>query len=295
MASIMIMVLAVVCPFIPAVGPSGDLLKLECDPAVGIAAHTTVITCNFRDNKDVKISAVSLRKVGQNESIFRHLIAKQQELGDPRFSLENRTEGPSLKINDTMFSDAGVYEYDVVTNRGQASGKFSLSVTAKYKDPIVSAWPQNVTEGGPLDLYCNATEGYPAGTIHWFDRYGTNWTINSILTKTTKDTYSSKSVALSGKLTFKSIDLSLAPFRCIVLNNKYIQEGEKTIQITPAKQNSEEMQESRSNKTNIIAGVMVIGSLIAGLLFALLFFRKGKEQSYDSGQAAKPDVISDII
>ncbi|XP_057193776.1 uncharacterized protein zgc:174863 isoform X2 [Triplophysa rosa] len=252
MASIMIMVLAVVCPFIPAVGPSGDLLKLECDPAVGIAAHTTVITCNFRDNKDVKISAVSLRKVGQNESIFRHLIAKQQELGDPRFSLENRTEGPSLKINDTMFSDAGVYEYDVVTNRGQASGKFSLSVTAKYKDPIVSAWPQNVTEGGPLDLYCNATEGYPAGTIHWFDR-------------------------------------------CIVLNNKYIQEGEKTIQITPAKQNSEEMQESRSNKTNIIAGVMVIGSLIAGLLFALLFFRKGKEQSYDSGQAAKPDVISDII
>lgn len=39
---------------------------------------------------------------------------------------------------------------------------------------------------------------------------------------------------------------------------------------------SEEMQESGSNKTNIIAGVMVIGSLIAGLLFALLFFRRGK-------------------
>lgn len=108
---------------------------------------------------------------------------------------------------------------------------------AKYKDPIVSTWPQNVTEGGPTDLYCNATEGYPTGTIHWFDRYGTNWTINSILTKTTKDTYSSKSVALSSKLTFNSIDLSLAPFRCIVLNSKYIQDGEKTIQITPAKRN----------------------------------------------------------
>ncbi len=33
---------------------------------------------------------------------------------------------------------------------------------------------------------------------------------------------------------------------------------------------------SGSNTTNIIAGVMVIGSLIVGLLFALLCFRKRK-------------------
>lgn len=105
-----------------------DLLKLECDPGVGIAAQTTVIKCLFTDNKDVKIGAVSLKKVGQNEPIFRHLIAKHQLLGDPRFSLESPAKGPSLKINDTMFSDAGVYEYEFVTNRGQGSVKFSLSV-----------------------------------------------------------------------------------------------------------------------------------------------------------------------
>lgn len=35
---------------------------------------------------------------------------------------------------------------------------------------------------------------------------------------------------------------------------------------------------SGSNTTNIVAGVMVIGSLIAGLLFALLCFRKRKDK-----------------
>lgn len=104
-----------------------DLLKLECDTGVGIAAQTTVIKCFFTDNKDVKIGSVSLRKVGQNKQIFQHIIAKHQ-LGDPRFSLESPTNGPSLKVTDTMFSDAGVYEYNVVTNRGQGSVKFSLSV-----------------------------------------------------------------------------------------------------------------------------------------------------------------------
>lgn len=108
-----------------------DLLKLECEPAVGIAAHTTVITCHFRGNKDVKIDAVSLRKVGQKELTFRHSIAKHQKLGDPRFSLENPAEGPSLKINDTMFSDTGEFDYEIVTNRGKASAKFSLSVTGE--------------------------------------------------------------------------------------------------------------------------------------------------------------------
>lgn len=114
---------------------------------------------------------------------------------------------------------------------------FFFPYEAKYKDPIVSTWPENVTEGGPLDLHCNATEGYPAGAIHWFDRYKINWTTNSILTKTTKDTNISKSVALFSKLTFKSIDFSLAPFTCIVLNNKYIQEREKTFQIVSAQRN----------------------------------------------------------
>lgn len=33
-----------------------------------------------------------------------------------------------------------------------------------------------------------------------------------------------------------------------------------------------------SNTTHIVAGVMVIGSLIVGLLFALLIFRKRNDQ-----------------
>lgn len=103
---------------------------------------------------------------------------------------------------------------------------------AKYRNPITNTWPEVVTEGGKVNLYCNATDGYPAGFIHWFDRSGTNWTVNSNTTKATKDSNGLKSVALSSRLTFKTIDASLAPFRCIVLNSRYAQDGESTISIT---------------------------------------------------------------
>lgn len=108
---------------------------------------------------------------------------------------------------------------------------FSLN-KAKYKNPITSTWPEAVKDGGRATLYCNATDGYPAGFIHWFDRSGTNWTINSNTTKATKDSNGLKSVALSSRLTFKTIDAGLAPFRCIVLNSRYVQDGENTISIT---------------------------------------------------------------
>lgn len=109
---------------------------------------------------------------------------------------------------------------------------------AKYKDPVTSTWPEYVTNGEPASLYCNATDGYPEGFIHWFDHSGTNWTMNAdLIKKAPKDISGVKSVALSSKLTFKSINLDLAPFRCIVLNSKYVQDGESTLVITFARSN----------------------------------------------------------
>ncbi|XP_016362321.1 uncharacterized protein LOC107704012 isoform X1 [Sinocyclocheilus anshuiensis] len=269
-------VMLVVSLFTPAVMPNSGLLKVECLPAVGILAQTTVIRCVFKNVKDIHILGVYLTKTGQNEPFFSQVGSESS--GDPRFSLENLAVGPSLQISDTMFSDEGKYQYRVVTDSGFEEIQLSISVRAKYKDPVTSTWPKNVTDGGPASLYCNATDGYPEGFIHWFDRSGTNWTINSELTKIPAGV---KSVALSSKLTFKSINLGLAPFRCIVFNSKYVKDGENTLEITSAISDVNK-DSSRSNATNIVAGVMVIGSLIVGLLFALLCFRKRNARHKDT-------------
>lgn len=268
-------VILVVSLFVPTVMPSSDLFKLECRPTVGILAQTTVIRCFFKNINDIEIVGVILKKAEQKDPIFSQVGSERS--GDPRFSLENIKVGPSLQISNTVFSDDGEYLYRVVTDSGEKEIQFSISVTAKYKDPVASTWPENVIDGGPASLYCNTTDGYPEGFIHWFDRSGSNWTINSELTKIPKNVNGVKSVALCSKLTFKSITLGLAPFRCIVFNSKYVQDGENTLEITSAISNENE-HSSGSNMKNIVAGVMVIGSLIVGLLFALLCFRKKKDE-----------------
>uniref|UniRef100_A0A671K208 Ig-like domain-containing protein n=1 Tax=Sinocyclocheilus anshuiensis TaxID=1608454 RepID=A0A671K208_9TELE len=221
-------------------------------PAVGIVAQTTVIRCFFKNIKDIHILGVYLTK------------AEQKRSGDPRFSLENLAVGPSLQISDTMFSDEGKYLYLVVTDSGVEEIQLSISVTAKCKDPITSTWPEYVTDGGPVSLYCNA-DGYPAGFIHWFDHLD-----------------ASSLILLSG--------LSV-PFRCSVLNIKYVKDKESTLN-----------DFSGSNKVSIAAGGMVIGSLIVGLLSALLFFRKIiylREYTfkicYELGRVAEDDLETDDI
>lgn len=282
MSSVVVMVL-VICPLvISAVRPSKDLWDLECLPTVGIVGQTTVISCSIRSITDIEVVAVTLTKATQEKPVLE-ILPNGEKSGDQRFSLENLKLGPSLQISNTVFSDEGKYLYHVFTDTGDKKIQISLSITAKYKNPNTSTWPTAVTEGGPVNLYCNATDGYPAGFIHWFDRSGTNWTVNSELTKFSMDTNGLKSVALSSKLTFKSIDLSLAPFRCIVLNSKYAQDGESTLRITSAMRDPNE-ESSPSNTTNIVAGVMVIGSLIVGLLFALLCFRKRNVKHYETGK-----------
>ncbi|KAK7155207.1 hypothetical protein R3I93_009987 [Phoxinus phoxinus] len=299
MSSVMVMVLVIISLFIPAVRPSQDLWKLECLPTVGIVAETTVINCNFKDIPKIEIVAVTLKNATDNKQIFfKH---EDEKSGDPRLSL--LALGPSLQISDTKFSDEGDYLYRVITDRGETTVQLRITITATYKNLNSSTWPINVTDGGPVNLYCNATDGYPAGFIHWFDHSGTNWTINSELTKASKDIDGLKSVALSSKLTFKSINLDLGPFRCIVLNSKYMQVGESTLQITSARISSIKGS-SETSTTHIVAGVMVIGSLIVGLLCALLIFRKKKVQhdrrpsahpvlSYESGNTAENDLESD--
>ncbi|KAL7890962.1 hypothetical protein AOLI_G00004380 [Acnodon oligacanthus] len=178
------------------------------------------------------------------------------------------------------------YDYIVVTNRGiTQDGTFRISVTAKYSKPTMSSLQNEIEDGGPAHFYCNVSGGYPAGAIHWFDSTKTNWTKSATLeVKEGED----KLLHLSSKLTFAKIDSSWAPFRCVVLNSKFVQEGEETFQPTIKGGNSDTFSGSDSEfkmETKYVAPIVVIGSLIVGLLLVLLL--RGR----CSRQARRPSTL----
>ncbi|KAF5886776.1 muscle, skeletal receptor tyrosine-protein kinase-like isoform X1, partial [Clarias magur] len=94
-----------------------------------------------------------------------------------------------------------------------------------YSLPIITSEPTEIESGGAADLYCRASGGSPAGTIHWFDQRNTNWTQNSRLQITQGH---DGLFTLSSKLSFRSIDSTWGPFRCVVLNYRYEEEGGRT-------------------------------------------------------------------
>ncbi|XP_066522450.1 ICOS ligand-like isoform X2 [Hoplias malabaricus] len=282
------------------------LLELECQPAAGFAGKETKISCSFKTvigDKDITISGLVITKNGQKDVFFSWLDNVNK--GDPRVKLSSRTD-PSLLFTNTTVSDEGEYEYKIMTNRGMIKdGRFSLRVTARYSDPVTS-WSDGIKEGGSAELYCRASGGYPEGAIHWFDTTGTNWTKNAKLDITET---SDKLLTMSSTLTFTSIDLSWATFRCVVLNGKFVKEGEQTFKPIAKDAPADAVSGDKKNLTNtqIIAPVVVIGSLIVGLLFTLIIFRRRRSNHYpgngtenhytevEQGHTANPTQNGEVI
>ncbi|KAI4897235.1 hypothetical protein NFI96_030189, partial [Prochilodus magdalenae] len=203
--------------------------RVDCRPAVGVVGETTEISCSYKTgfpDQDINIYAVRVKKItkrGERDPVF--WIKNGKDQGDPRFNLPSR-EDPSLQITNTALSDEGLYEYMIFTNRGfTKDGRFRIRVTAKYRPPSTSTRPEKIVDGGPAEFHCSASGGYPAGTIHWFDGTGTNWTNRATLEITEGE---DKLVHLSSRLSFTKIDSSWGRFRCEVLNSRFITEGEST-------------------------------------------------------------------
>ncbi|KAL7825799.1 hypothetical protein SRHO_G00335370 [Serrasalmus rhombeus] len=209
----------------------------------------------------------SVTKSGETDPVFwfQNGVAN----GDHRFKPPSLND-PSLLLTDTAVSDEGRYDYTVLTNRGIKKEAFRINVTAKYNPPSVSRWPEKIEEGSPAELYCNASGGYPAGTIHWFDRTKTNWTKNATLEITERE---DQLLHLSSKLTFAKINSSWAPFKCVVLNSKFDEDEESTSHLTLTGDGTGFIGGS------VIAGLLVIGLIIVGLLLALLYRRRHVQQA----------------
>ncbi|KAK3557651.1 hypothetical protein QTP70_032706 [Hemibagrus guttatus] len=252
------------------VGQSVDnLFTLKCQPAVGVIGQTTNIFCNIAANTVPIVNTVVIIKIGENDPCFTFNRRDKSVIGDDRFQLEN---APSLQLQDTMISDEGEYSYFIRTSLGNDRIRFTINVTAKYHEPVISSEQKELVTDGPVDLYCNANGGYPAGTIHWFDGSKTNWTKNAQLQGTQGD---DGLFTLSSKLSFKNFDPVWGEFQCIVLNNKYQEEGSSKLKlriIGPPE--DPDVSGNNSLMKNIVAATVVIGSLIVGLLIALLLNRR---------------------
>ncbi|KAL7890961.1 hypothetical protein AOLI_G00004370 [Acnodon oligacanthus] len=253
-----------------------EMLKLECQPAVGVVGQTTKISCSFKKNFEedqIIITAGSVTKRGQADPLF--WFQNDKVNGDHRFKSPSKND-PFLLLTDTAVSDEGEYDYTVVTNRGIIKDRtFGISVTAKYNPPSISTWPEKIEEGSPAELNCNVSGGYPAGAIHWFDNTNTNWTKSATLEVKERE---DKLLHLSSKLTFAKIDSSWVPFRCVVLNSKFIQEGETTFHLRFTG-NGDHTDHSGTKWGSITTGLLVIGLIIVGLLLALLYCRRHVQQA----------------
>ncbi|XP_072538916.1 uncharacterized protein [Salminus brasiliensis] len=268
MASAILLFLAVASSSLCSGALTDRLLSVECQPAAGVVGQSMKISCLFRTSlgidQDIIINTVFVYKNGQKDPLFT--IKNSGGSGDPRFRLPSVSD-PSLELTDTALTDEGEYLYMLSTNRGIIKdGVFRISVTAKYSQPTMKSWPEKIVEGQGANLYCNVSGGYPAGVIHWFDQVDTDWTKSATLTiKEGED----KLLQMSSKLSFTKFDLSWAPFRCVVLNSRNVQEGESTFQPEGLRDASVEDKDKQLS-TNIVAPVVVIGSLLVGLLLVIL-------------------------
>ncbi|KAL6455750.1 hypothetical protein MHYP_G00356010 [Metynnis hypsauchen] len=268
-----------------------EVLKLECQPAVGVVGQNTKISCSIKKNFEadhIIIIVVAVTKRGETDPVF--WFQNDTVKGDHRFKSPS-TNDPSLLLTDTAVSDEGRYDYTVVTNRGIIEdGTFRISVTAKYNQPTISAWPEKIEEGGPAELNCNASGGYPAGAIHWFDNTNTNWTKSATQEITERE---DKLLRLSSKLIFTKIDFSWAPFRCVVLNSKFIQEGATTSHLRFT--DDDHSGHTDFMRTSITAVLLVIGLIIVGLLLALLYRRRHAQRAFPGRtRQAEADADADI-
>ncbi|TRY56399.1 hypothetical protein DNTS_034986 [Danionella cerebrum] len=243
-----------------------ELCPFNCQSAEGLNTQTTVVRCEGI-KADTIIDKVVLQKTPARQIIYEKPSDNTSKL-DPRITSSEKSTWLSLEIRNTTFSDDGEYICKLQTD--------CAKYTIIYTTPVTSQM-----DGRKADLICNATKGYPAGFIHWFDRIGTNWTENAVLTKEPKEINGVKSVVLSSKLSFKTFDPLRAPFSCVVLNSKYDEEDE----VKPSAQ----INPSEPNKINMISAAVVIGSLIVGLLCALLIFRRKRIHYYDRGSSAGED------
>ncbi|XP_035262625.1 CD276 antigen-like isoform X3 [Anguilla anguilla] len=260
------------------------LLSLDCqDENHGVHGKDSLLKCFLNSGgESVKVTAAAWRRPGEKRPLIMFFNDKVREPEDPRFSFKQlQMSGSNIDVSflvrDTVRTDEGKYECEVVTDSGEAKAVVSLSVTATYSKPDMSSIPEkDLQEGMEVTLFCNASGGYPVGMIHWYDQYGTNWTRSAEMTVVeTTD----KRTNLSSKFTLKASSIT-PQYRCLVLNNNGVEEGKAEFDLKFQEKDTTAPEKATGDKGSTAITVIVfviVGSLLCGLLILALRRRRAQQ------------------
>ncbi|XP_068448284.1 CD276 antigen isoform X2 [Clinocottus analis] len=263
----------------------GDFPSLDCKAEnLGQYGQQSLLECVIKNPKeDTSILMVSWKKGSRTLLLFRNGAIQLQEPGFlfAQASWNASNMNVSLLITNTAVAHQGRYKCDVMTNNSPPPTeliKISLKVTAKYSKPTLTL----KTDG---TLTCASNGGYPEGQLRWSNERSAKLP-NDPQTQATQT--NSGLFQLSSKLVVGK-ESSVSDFTCSVFNASGGREEESQFQVKDEPK-TEEQRKELDTATKIVAPVVVIGSLIAGLLLALLIYRR-RSQSGHVGVPTSDEVM----
>ncbi|MEQ2277542.1 hypothetical protein XENORESO_004181 [Xenotaenia resolanae] len=271
-------VLFVFC-FYSGVKPS--FIEMTCEPTTKAQFnHQSMLMCAVRPKQNIanlEIILVVWRKAGLDDpvAVFDRRNAKPEYKKQQGYEFADHslnTMNVSLLISNTILQHKGEYKCEVTTDSGTATHTTTLEVTAKYNTPTVRSIDQKDIPNVHKTLICEASGGYPEGHLRWFDENKTEWTKSAKLTEKKRNDglfeLSSELPLLTGS--------TFSEYTCVVYNASYGKEDSASILLD----GPSPLSEIKTPGSAIIAPVVVIGSLIVGLLMALLFFRRRSQREF---------------
>ncbi|XP_006810350.1 immunoglobulin superfamily member 11-like, partial [Neolamprologus brichardi] len=255
-------------------------VKVECKTKnVGHYGQQSLLECVVKTGESVidpTIRTVAWKKLTSPEDEGDLVLGFQKgKLDEPKRgymfaepSWDEKNMNVSLLINNTAVAHNGDYECMVITDSGDHTSVTTLKVQARYSISTVHFTPEKVDPNSDSTLICKSREGYPKGTLHWFVEENNDWTKSSEMEVTQSDDglfQLTSRLPLFQQSTFQK-------YTCVVLNASGSKEDEFTFEM-PAP--LEGVPDPRSPETSkVVAPLVVIGSLIIGLLCALLLYRR---------------------
>lgn len=254
--------------------------SLDCRAEqLGQYGQQSLLECVIKTTQnDLRVRVVSWKKAKLALLVFnKGKITKEDGFSFAQPSLNDRNMNVSLLITNTTVKHEGRYTCLVMTDDGHKEEAINFKVTAKYSNPTIVSSPKAITPKTDGTLTCESNGGYPKGQLRWFDE--DNEEVTSDAPTEAKQTDGGL-FQLSSRLVVGK-ESSVSKYICGVLNASGGREEETPFLVKYAPKTEElEQRKELDMSTKIVAPVVVIGSLIAGLLFALLVYRKRSQSGH---------------
>lgn len=255
---------------------SQNFANVECQSSVVAQYGTsTLLNCVVKINVQ-KVATISFVSWELHE--VRVLTFYETVKADPNFEFAERSWTPSnmnvsLLIKNTTLSHAGEYKCKVLTNVEAPSATLDVTVKSNYSKPTIASHPEKISPDKDFTLTCESRGGFPKGDI--------KWVVNDVAWKMKPEVKIEETSAglydMTSTLHFGP-DSRFTKFVCEVYNSKGVKEGQETFDLHLVHAVSGTKEETKVTP-QIVAPVVVIGSLIVGLLAALLLCRRRRQKA----------------